>query len=246
VFQKAWTMARGFTCPVVISRKRVDGECQAGIGTYILLNADGWFVTAAHIMQVLQDLEAQEAQTRGLQAAIAAIETDGTLSRKDRRRKLAQIGHLRSDAVERWSTWWGQDGATLTPGTPVYAVPAADIAVSRLSSMNTSQVPNYPILKKRAADGDAGTSLCRVGFPFWNVKPQWDDAKGRFNLTENVPLPLFANEGILARQFEQFPTDPDGNKIALPFRLRGIETSSPGLLHSNIDRVISIGLKYRG
>jgi hypothetical protein len=169
VFNKAWTIARGFTCPVVISRKRVDGVCEAGIGTYVLINADGWFVTAAHIMQVLQDMEAEEARTRELRAAIAAIEGDGTLNRKDRRRKLAQIGHLKSDAVEKWSTWWGQDGAILAPGTPVYAVPSADVAVSRLTSRDTSLVPNYPIFKKRSEDGDAGTSLCRVGFPFWNL-----------------------------------------------------------------------------
>jgi hypothetical protein len=230
VFKKAWMLARGFTRPIVISRKRVDGECEAGLGTYILLNADGWFVTANHIMQLIQNLTAEESQTRQFQAAIAAIEADQNLNRKDRRRKLAQLGHLKSDAVDRWSPWWGLDGVGLVPGTPVYAVPTADIAVSRLTSLDTSLVPNYPIFKKVSSDDDGGTSLCRLGFPLWDLKPQWDEAAGGFSIVENMPPPVFANEGILARQFEQRITDPAGNIISPPFRLRGFETSNPGLL----------------
>jgi hypothetical protein len=70
-----------------------------------------------------------------------------------------------------------------------------------------------------------------MGFAFWDVKPEWDAAANRFNLMRNVPLPLFANEGILARQFEVLVLDSGGApKQPLPFRIRGIETSNPGLL----------------
>jgi hypothetical protein len=41
---------------------------------------------------------------------------------------------------------------------------------------------------------------------------------------------LFSNEGIIARQFEHLVVDQGGNRVETPFRLRGIETSNPGLL----------------
>jgi hypothetical protein len=108
---------------------------------------------------------------------------------------------------------------------------AADIAVARLASFDTSRIPIFPTFRKTSADFETGTSLCRMGFPFWDVKPQWNAAANSFNLTQNMPLPLFANEGILARQFEMILTDPAGNPVPpLPYRIRGIETSNAGLL----------------
>jgi Trypsin-like peptidase domain len=230
MFQKACEIARKFTWPVVISRLSVDGNCTAGIGTFIPVNKDGWIVTATHILQVTVKLTAEERQTAEHKANVARIENDQSLSRKERRRKLAQLGHLKSDAVERWSIWWGQDGAAIEPGSDI-GLEAADVSVARLTGFDTSQIAAFPTFKKTSNDSDIGKSLCRTGFPFWEVHPVWDAATERFILTQNVPLPAFSNEGILARQFQTILADAAGNVIERPaFRIRGIETSNAGLL----------------
>jgi hypothetical protein len=230
VFQKACEIARNFTWPVVISRLKIDGECEAGIGTFIPINVDGWVVTATHILQLMAKLAAEERQTRELKDNISQINADQKLSNKERRRKLAQLGHLKSDTTERWSIWWGQDTARIEPGTDL-GLEAADVSVVRLTGFDASQIKQFPIFKKASNDLDIGTSLCRMGFPFWDVKPVWDAGLVRFILTQNLPLPLFANEGILARQFQTILTDQAGNFVKHPpFRIRGIETSNAGLL----------------
>lgn len=235
MFLKACEIARQFTWPVVISRLTVDGTCEAGIGTFIPVNADGWIVTANHILQLMAQLAVEEQQTRELKANITRINDDKTLGNKERRRKLAELGHLKSDALEKWSVWWGQDGARIVPGSDL-GIPAADVAVARLA-IDFSGVKEFPRFKKVAGEFEAGRSLCRMGFPFWDVKPAFDAAANRFIFKRNmgphatIGVPLFANEGILARQFETFITDEQGNVVGQPaFRLRAIETSNAGLL----------------
>lgn len=217
VFQAACAKARRFTWPIIISQRNAAGECLAGIGTFVVINADGWIVTAAHIFRVIAELAAAEARQKELQG----------LNRQQRRRLRAQGGHY--NEVTNWSVWWGQDGTQIVPDS-IFGVEVCDIAIARLAPFNTAAIQEYPTFKKTSGDEDGGTSLCRMGFPLWDVKPEWDGDRNVFNLTQNMPLPLFANEGILARQFEQVMAGPQGQRIDAPFRLRHIETSNPGLL----------------
>lgn len=231
MFQAACATARSFTWPVIISRRTVDGECTAGIGTFVIVNKDGWIVTAAHILQLLAKMSADEKNTHDLQARIEAISNDPSLDRKQRRRLLAQAGHVASDAVDRWSVWWGQDNARLETGSDLGIEPV-DIIVARLSSFNTANIAHYPVFKKSAQEFEQGASLCRMGFPLWDVKPEWNAAANAFNLMQNFPIPLFANEGILSRMSQTFMIDPAGKPApnAPTFPLKSIETSNPGLL----------------
>ena len=65
-----------------------------------------------------------------------------------------------------------------------------------------------------------GTSLCRLGFPFHQLKAEWDKAAERFELPSGaLPPPLIPIEGIFTRQVRK----PDVDHPVF------IETSSPGL-----------------
>src|SRR5579864_3724239 len=106
MFQTACTKARYFTWPVVISRRTADEQCSAGIGTFVVVNKDGWIVTAAHIIKLMSELAANESETK--QAALAQ---DGiVLNRKERRQRRAEMNRRKSEAVLSWSAWWGKDG----------------------------------------------------------------------------------------------------------------------------------------
>lgn len=230
MFQKACALARQFTLPVIISQRTVGGECVAGIGTFVLVNEDGWFVTAAHIFETADKLAREEAMTRDLKSKIAEVEADKTLGAKERRRKLAQIGQLRSDDIEKWSIWWGADN-TWVDQASLYSVPPMDIAVGRLVGHTAIPTKTFPVFKRTIGEPPVGASLCRMGFPFWELSPEWDEAQQNFKLTQNFPVPLFVNEGILSRMFEAVFVDQTGNRLPKPpFPLRAIETSSPGLL----------------
>jgi hypothetical protein len=229
MFRAACQRARNFTWPLVISRRTVDGECTSGIGTMVILNEEGWFITAAHILQLMADMTAEEANTRNIQSTIDAINNDSGLSNKERRRKLAQIGPLKSDAAVRWSAWWGGDGIQPAPD-PNKALLPVDIAIGRLSSFGQFKVSEFPKFKRNLTDFEQGASLCRLGFPFWDMKPVWDEAKNNFVLTQPTPLPLFANEGVLARMSQMVLFDQNGNPVSTAYPLKTIETSNAGIL----------------
>jgi biotin carboxylase len=54
VFRAACDIAKDFTFPVVISSRAVDGKIKGGIGTFIVLNDEGWIATCRHIAEQVE------------------------------------------------------------------------------------------------------------------------------------------------------------------------------------------------
>jgi hypothetical protein len=52
VFREGNALARNFTWPIIMSRKTVGGECTA-IGAYTVVNDEGYFLTAFHIVKAM-------------------------------------------------------------------------------------------------------------------------------------------------------------------------------------------------
>lgn len=231
MFRDAVSQAIQFTLPVIISFRTVGGTCQSGSGTCVVVNDEGWIVTAAHLLKHLNDLHQAEAKTRALEAQVggsAGGQADKNLNRKERRKRAALgKGPLPTD-IDRWSVWWGRDGWIVDPQS-VTLIEPADIAVARIDGFDPKSIAQYPTFKDPKKGIDAGTSLCRLGFPFYRIESDWDAAAGRFQL-KNSPPPIFPNEGILSRMTELVLVDPAGNVLPPPpFPLKMIETSSAGI-----------------
>ena len=68
MFSKAVPLAAGFTRPVVISSRTTEGVCAASIGTYVVVNREGWILTAGHLLDIVreqQDCARRHAGYRG-------------------------------------------------------------------------------------------------------------------------------------------------------------------------------------
>ena len=50
MFQNACNLLRGALMPIVIVVRRQQGEVSHAIGAGIIINDEGWFVTAGHIL----------------------------------------------------------------------------------------------------------------------------------------------------------------------------------------------------
>lgn len=70
MFRNALKIANEFTCPIVISRKSVSGVCSTMIGTYVIVNDEGWIVTAGHILRMWSELTQQVKNTHALQSVL--------------------------------------------------------------------------------------------------------------------------------------------------------------------------------
>lgn len=225
MFKDAYAIARQFTQPVIVSMRTVGGECRAGPAAFVVLNKDGWIVTAYHILRDCMALAASERDVADRLRAIEATRADPSLSAKEKKHKLRSLLHPKAEEIQNFSVWWGQNGAQLKDVTAIQSV---DLAIGRLEPFDPSVVGAYPVLKDPTKDFEPGRSLCKLGFPFHNLPVGWDTASNGFNLG-TVALTLFPIEGMLTR----FINDPEWvaerAKNAIPFPLQHLEVSSPGL-----------------
>lgn len=221
-FSAAYKIARQFTAPIVLSRKTLGGACSSAIAAYVIINDEGWVVTAHHVIESIQKMEAEKAAIVDYRDQISAIDADMTLDRKAKRKKSQRTQRPSVDSTEEYSYWYGLPDNRAIVST-WHSVPVVDLAVGKLNYFDPNWVQTYPKFKDPQKGLDMGTSLCKLGFPFHSVSPTWNAQTGGFDLPkEATPLPLFPMEGIFTRNVEIAAPNP-------PFPLRLIETSSPGL-----------------
>lgn len=91
MFADAYDVARGYTRPVVLSHRDLEGKCGSAIGACVVLNADGWCLTAAHILQEREAMIGAKKAFDRIGADLTAIEDDGRLNGKSKRKKKAQL-----------------------------------------------------------------------------------------------------------------------------------------------------------
>jgi hypothetical protein len=225
MFAQACEKARQFTRPVVVSHRRHDGACLAAIGAFVVLNADGWAVTAWHIVEEIEKLMKAARQYGDTEKQRASIYADKALDKKSRGKVLKALPTAKAETVTNASAWWSWDKVRLKEFA---AMAAVDLVFVRLEPFDPAWVTAYPMFKDPARQMAQGRSLCRIGFPFHTIEPVFDSAKNAFQLPPgSLPLPFFPIEGILTRHVDVH-LDPAPNP-APTFRFRLLETSSPGL-----------------
>jgi hypothetical protein len=228
LFSKAYQIGRQFTLPIVVSKRTVSGECSASIAAAVLVNDEGWILSAGHVFDEMTTLAAQEAETKAAQARIAEIEADATVNRQERRRLLSQARRSKRDATQQWSPWYGVPEAKVSDALIILG---ADVGLAKIIDFKPPPEQVYPTFKDPSRGYEPGVSLCRLGFPFHYIEPIYDAKKNAFRLPPDaLPLPLFPNEGMLTRFIELAPTDEYGNELPLPpFPIKMFETSSAAL-----------------
>lgn len=227
MFRNANTMARGFTRPVIMSRMNVAGACSASIGAFVVINDEGWIVTAAHILDQVIGLSHEERKFLDHRQKEKDIRADANLDEKMRRKQLQALGKLPAEDTARASAWFAGVGDGLEQITRVAAV---DLGVAHLTNFQSEVVPQYPKFKANGPDFTPGASLCKLGFPFYQGHPSWDDAAGAFAYPPGaLDACCFPIEGIFTRTQQVILQDAHGNPIQTPFPLEFLETSTPGL-----------------
>jgi hypothetical protein len=220
MFATACTLAKSFTLPVIISTRFFDGTVECSCGAFVVLNDEGWLMTVAHIWQSFFAYQNHAKEIANHNAKRQAIEQDQKLDSKHKRKKIAHL-NINPKWITNHSFWWGFDGVQIKDVKPLEE---GDLVVGRLEPFNPKWISTYPVLKDPAANLNNGTSLCRLGFPFYEIKASFDGSKNTFVLApDSLPLPLFPIEGIFTRNINAGKSK-DGK-----YDIKLLETSSPGL-----------------
>jgi len=222
MFANAYGLARRFTLPVIISTRFYDGSVSSGCGAFIVVNHEGWIVTVAHLWQSHHAAQAHAREIEEFEKRNAEIDTDVSLTPKE---KDAKKTALRPNP--KWITdisfWWGCWGGVVL--NDVRSLPEADLVVGRIEPFDPTRVSHYPVFNDPAKIFVQGTSLCRIGFPFHEIKTIFDAKKNLFVVDPDcLPPPYFPIEGIFTRSLLAGKTK-DGK-----YDIKFIETSSPGLM----------------
>lgn len=223
MFSTAVAIAQEFTRPVILSRRAVSGGCSATVGAFVVVNRDGWILTAHHIIQQWHEMTTQAQEMRDWETERARIGSDSSIDDKERRRRLSKLKKPKPQDTDRCSAWWADSGARLVQ---YGGIPSVDIGVGRLEPFDPAWITRYPTFRDPKKGLPNGTSLCKLGFPFATVGTTYDAAADRFRLTPgSVPLPMFPLDGIFTRTREVVvPGAPPP-----PYPMLQLEMSTPGL-----------------
>jgi hypothetical protein len=203
---------------VIFSRRLYDGRIGSGCGSFLVVNREGWVLTAAHIVSDIATININSPEIAKFEHERDIIINSG-LHEKDKRKRL-QLLKSNPDWITDQAVSWG--------GLPwqisnFHGDPIADIAIGKFEGFDPSLIASYPVFKNPAEPMLPGTSLCRLGFPFHQINATFDPVTRKFALAPNVlPIPRFPNDGIHTRV--PVVISPDGQR-----QVKFVETSSPGL-----------------
>jgi Trypsin-like peptidase domain len=215
MFSRAYQVVKNFTRPVATSWRTLNGDVKCGLATFVVVNSDGWIVTAAHVLEI-SNIHAKHAiEKQAYETRRADIAADLHLSSSQRKKRHSQ-NVPDPGWITDYSFWWCQDRVTVSQA---YVDAQADVAIAKLDNFDTSTIQIYPKFHDPAADPPPACSVCRLGFPFVTVTATFDAATG-FTLQNFVLPPMFPNDGIHTRIF----ADTQGSRT-----VKFVETSTPGL-----------------
>ncbi|RWP81569.1 hypothetical protein [Mesorhizobium sp.] len=172
MFVEAIEIAKHFTWPLVISYRTLGGPCFCAIGTFVVVNKDGWFVTAAHNVRMLEEFTREAERNIARAADVVAISSNSGLNREEKRQKireLPQVTEKSKDLCAPLSGLPGVNGKDIQYSKTIRSITGVDIldlAIGRLEPFESSWVDSYPIFKDPTQNFKPGTSLCKLGYPF--------------------------------------------------------------------------------
>ncbi len=215
MFSKAVEKVERFIRPVVICKRCHDGSVSAEGATLVIINKEGWFLSAAHKFEVIPLFK------KHLQEMAAFTAKAKKLKEDDSKAARRELKRLRPNP--RWitasSVWPGADDQNIVD---IDVIPEADLLLGRLEPFDPASIDEYPVFKDPQSGLKAGTSLCKIGFSYTELATTYDHKTNKFDLDFKnlVPSPV---DGIYTKDI-LFRT-PEERKIPIKF----IETSSPGL-----------------
>jgi len=220
MFASACRKASRFTRPVIIRRRFFDRSVQCTCGAFVILNEEGWIVSAGHLwngwFRFLEDAE----KLAGFRRQAQEIRDDPDLNYEQKHERVERI-----PTDPRWITnisyWWGRDGVQLKE---MKLLPDGDLVLGRLEPFEPPEESVYPVIKDPSRL-DIGTSLCKLGYPFYRIEAEFDETTESFRFSRGTEHPVrFPVEGIYTRDLAAGKSR-DGR-----YEIKFLETSSPGIL----------------
>lgn len=222
MFSHAYELASGFTNPVITSVRYSNKSVESSLGSFVILNEEGWILTAGHILNSFMGYQNHQKEISEHNAAIKAIQDNATLLEQQKLKKINQLkrGFKKQRRIINHSFWWGADSLRIDKFHINFDI---DLAIGKFTNLSKGLIKEFPkIINPEKIK--LGTSLCKLGYPFYNIRTTWNSQKNGFELDPKLfPIPRFPLEGMYTRNAIL------GKSRDNKYKKKFIETSSPGL-----------------
>ena len=222
MFSTAYKLASEYTNPVITSLRLSDNSVESSLGSFVIMNNGGWIVTAGHLINSFAAFKKHSEETAQHQKSITKLENDKTLLEQQRRKKIHQMNKnfAKQKRIINHSFWWGADTIKIDNISVNFDI---DLAIGKIIDFKPEQIKNYPKLID-PSKAEIGTSLCKLGYPFYQIKSTWDEASNGFRIDPKIfPIPRFPLEGMFTRNVIL------GTSKGKKYQRKFLETSTPGL-----------------
>ncbi len=222
MFSDAYELASGFTNPVITSVRFSDNSIESSLGSFVILNEEGWIVTAGHILNSFVGFQNHQKELSKHNAEINEIQNNPILLEPQKQKKIRQLkkNFKKQRKIINHSFWWGADNLKIETFHVNFDI---DLAIGRLTNLPKGLIKEYPKIIN-PQNIKPGTSLCKLGYPFYNIRTTWNSEKNGFELDPKVfPIPRFPLEGMYTRNAIL------GKSKDQKYERKFIETSTPGL-----------------
>jgi Trypsin-like peptidase domain len=230
MFAQAIRSASRFTFPYVGLRRRAQGDIYSTIGAFLVVNSDGWALTSAHIIEEILSAEKEADEGSGSAARGAGEHASASADDRD-----ACAEHVEIWAVPRFEAMRPRVSQALVR-------PIADVAVVKLEPFDGDAMTEYPVFRDAGSDPIVqGMSVCRLGYPFHDVRASWDEERNEFSLPPgSFPVPSFALDGIVSRFHRMAAEDNTGEATFIATSTPGLRGQSGGPLLDTAGRVCGL------
>jgi hypothetical protein len=219
MFAKSVALAGQYTRPVVISSRLENKEVTAGLATFVVINDAGWIMTAAHVFQGFFLIQQHAKEKAQYTQALDMINSNPSFSSGKKKHEISKLVHNQK-WITNQSMWFCVDGIGFSNAQVDFA---ADLAIAQLTGpVDRLKVTGFPRFANAQQPILQGTSLCRLGFPFIDIKATFDEASQAFSLPGIVQVAAFPNDGIFTRNVKLIDS-------ATKREINFLETSSAGL-----------------
>lgn len=224
MFKDACSDLSKWMFPVIVAARSSNGSVDAFNGTGILVNEDGWLLTAGHLVKMYVEMRDSKSQHQARQKELEAKEEDinskSTYSPKRKKQLITNL-HKREPVRITQTCFVFMDPKVKVSRALIN--PAVDLGAFKLDGFAVPDFYSRPVFREEEAQ--LGECLCRVGYPFNEVKATWNSKTDKFDLQNPYPMPMFANDAMVSQKLNLVTPD-DGNQ---PYPLHQYLTSTTGI-----------------
>ena len=140
MFSKGYEISSNYTLPVLVSYRFFDGKIASGLGSFVVVNKDGWIITAAHILDSLIAVNKNAKEIQEYNKKVADIEKEPKLNKKAKSKKLRKV-RANPKWITNASNWWGHDSHIIKN---FHILRENDIAIGKIENFNPKFCKSYP------------------------------------------------------------------------------------------------------